>query len=208
MQPSYLRLALALSDHLYWGLVCLFPPAFRRLFGPRMRRLFRQCCQEAAQRQGLKGLTRLWLHALADVTVNLVLEWSATLSQLGRRGWPVLLAPLLGLLAGSLYLHTENWQGLALFLLSCVIGAGLLGSLQPKGAWAWGLLIGIGLSFVHLIAQATGSVLPCHVYLSAAVLAEASALVGASSGVALLTTIRRWLRWSGGEMGWSNLGAN
>ena len=208
MQRSDLRLALALSDHLYWGLVCLFPPTFRRAFGPRMRRLFRQCCQEAVQRQGLKGLTRLWLHALADVTVNLMLEWGDTLSQLGRRGWPVLLAPLLGSLAGSLYLHTENWQGLALFLLLCVMGAGLLGSLQQKGAWEWALLIGAGVPFVHLIDLVTGFALPCHMYLSATVLAGTSALVGAFSGVALLTTIRRWFRWSGGERVWLNLGAN
>ncbi len=208
MQPSHLRLALALSDRVYQGLVCLFPPAFRRTFGPRMTRMFRECCRDAVQHQGLNGLTRLWLHTLSDFTVNLVLEWSATLHQQVRDCWPSLLSPLLGLLAGYAYLHTENRQVLALFLLMCVMCAGLLGYLQPKGAWEWALLIGAGVPFVRLIDIIMNYHLPCHMYLMATFLAGVSALMGAFSGVALGAMIRRLFLWPGCEGAWLNVGAN
>jgi len=208
MKLSHLRLALILSDRVYQGLVCLFPSAFRRMYGPQMTRMFRQCCREAIQHHGLKGLTRLWLHILADFTVNLVLEWSATLHKQARDYWPSLLSPLVGLLAGYAYLHTENGQGLTLFLLLCVMCAGLLGYLQPKGAWERALLIVAGVPFVRFIDIIMNYPLPCHTYLFAMFLAGVSALVGASSGVGLGTIIRRFFMWPCCEVAWLNVGAN
>lgn len=191
MKHAHLRLALALSDHIYQGMVYLFPPTFRRAFGPRMVRLFRECCRAAVQQQGMKGLICLWPPILADFSVNLVLEWGATLRRQTSSLWPALLAPLLGWLAGYAYLHAAHLEGLALFLLLCVLGAGLLGSLQPRGAPEWALLIGAGVPCVHFFDLLTGVHLPCPLYLLATLLAVVAALVGAYSGVVLGAFIRR-----------------
>lgn len=191
MKSSHLRLALVLSDRIYHGLVCLFPPAFRQTFGSSMAQLFRACCREALQQQGVKGFASLWLHTLADLAVNLVLEWGAALHKPFKDGWPYLLTLLLGWLAGYLYLHAHPIQGLAPFLLLCSLGAGLLAYLQPRGAWEWALLPGAGVALVRLFDTVLGGSLPCHTYLSAALLAVLAALVGASSGVALQALIRR-----------------
>lgn len=196
MKHAHLRLALALSDRIYRGLVCLFPPAFRQTFSPRMARLFRECCRDAVQQQGIKGLTCLWLHALPDFVVSLALEWNATLLKRGRACWPYLLTPLLGWLAGYAYLHDDHLEGFALFLLLCVLGAGLLGYLQPQGASEWALLTGAGVPFVHFFDLITNVHLPCPMYLLATLLAVVAALVGAYSGVLLGALIRRWFLWS------------
>lgn len=191
MKSAHLRLALVLSDRIYHGLVCLFPPAFRQTFGSSMAQLFRVCCREALQQQGIKGLLCLWLRTVSDLAVNLALEWSATLYKPLRDGWPYLLSLLLGWLAGYIYLHAPHMQGLVPFLLLCGLGAGLLAYLQPQGAGEWVLLSGAGVALVHLFDTVIDVPLPCHTYLVATLLAVVSALVGASSGVVLQVFIRR-----------------
>lgn len=198
MKNAPLRLALtlmmAMSHRIYRGLVCLYPPAFRRRFGRRMARMFREYSQEVLQEQGVRGLPSLWLQTMVDLVVNLVLEWGAILRQPLSSVWscwPILLIPLLGTVLGEIALRADTLRGLGLILLC----AGLLGYFHSKEAWRWAPLLWAGVPYGRVVDAITGSVLPCHDYLSVTFLAAMTVITGVFSGVALGFLIRNGLHW-------------
>jgi Clp amino terminal domain, pathogenicity island component len=76
-RPSWLLTA---SDRLYRALLLAYPAAFRREFGPHMAQVFRDCCHQARQEQGLPGLLRLWLATLSDLATSVRVEHRATVA--------------------------------------------------------------------------------------------------------------------------------
>ncbi len=70
--------ALALSTWLYGLFLHVYPTAFRRAYGSRMIRVFRDSCRDALQRQSIIFLFLLWLQTITDLLSSACLErWTA-----------------------------------------------------------------------------------------------------------------------------------
>jgi hypothetical protein len=72
-------------------------------------------------------------------------RWAGPLSSLAAIG--------VGALSGFLDLHATEVQGPAAVVL---LGAGLLGFAQPRHAWRWALLVGMGIPCAHWLLDARG----------------------------------------------------
>jgi hypothetical protein len=71
------RRVMAFSERLYGLFLRAYPPTFRRMYGVRMVRVFRDSCQDALQQRGLIALIPFWLQTLSDLFLNACLEhWS------------------------------------------------------------------------------------------------------------------------------------
>jgi hypothetical protein len=65
----------------------------------------------------------------------------------------VALAVIGGFLAGAADFNNDEPQAAVIVI---VVFAGLLGFLQPRKAWRWALIVGLGVPVVYLIATALG----------------------------------------------------
>lgn len=65
----------------------------------------------------------------------------------------IALAVLGGFIAGAVDFRNDEPQAAVLVILAF---AGLLGFVQPKKAWRWGIIVGLGVPVVYLIATALG----------------------------------------------------
>lgn len=74
LPPSRGRRATALSVWLYAAFLHAYPAPFRRLYGSRMERVFRDSCRDALRKRGLPGLILLWLRTVADLVATACLE--------------------------------------------------------------------------------------------------------------------------------------
>ena len=140
---------------LYARLLIVYPPDFRQVYGREMVQVFRDCCRSAG-RAGLPRLLALWGRTLGDLARS---GWRERLDSAARpaepryegglimakptrieRWLPYPLILLLGLGVGYLNLHTDETPFIALPLLAA---AALIGFINPRAAWRWGLLLGL-----------------------------------------------------------------
>jgi hypothetical protein len=84
-----------------------------------------------------------------------------------------------GLLVGYVDYHSEEVQLPALLLL---VFAFLLGFAQPKGAWRWALVVGVGVPLVHLLGRTLGYPQPYPTDFSIVLLPLIFALAGTYAG--------------------------
>lgn len=93
-------------------------------------------------------------------------------------------AVVLGLCAGWVDFHNNEPQPAALLLL---IFGFLLGCIQPRSAWRWGILLGMGLPATYIIAHSFGlkPVEPLQPNVLAGLLAILPATIGAYVGAAI-----------------------
>jgi hypothetical protein len=68
------RWPLAASLRLYQLLLVLYPPRFRRAFGPQMAQVFGDCCAEVYRCGGTPALLRLWADTLRDLLTSVPRE--------------------------------------------------------------------------------------------------------------------------------------
>jgi cyanate permease len=66
----------------------------------------------------------------------------------------VIMALIGGFLAGAVDFNNDEPQAAVLVI---VFFAGLLGFAQPRKAWRWAIIVGLGVPIVYLIATAFGS---------------------------------------------------
>jgi hypothetical protein len=67
-----------LNARMYAALLWLYPPAFRRAFGPEMRRDFDEACRDRWAAAGWRGLLRLWVSTGVDFMASLGRQWGRT----------------------------------------------------------------------------------------------------------------------------------
>jgi len=65
----------------------------------------------------------------------------------------VIVALIGGFLAGAVDFNNNEPQAAVIVI---VVFAGLLGFIQPRKAWRWALIVGLGVPIVYLIATALG----------------------------------------------------
>jgi cyanate permease len=65
----------------------------------------------------------------------------------------IAIAVLGGFIAGAVDFRNDEPQAAVLVI---VVFAGLLGLVQPKKAWRWAIIVGLGVPIVYLIATALG----------------------------------------------------
>jgi hypothetical protein len=65
----------------------------------------------------------------------------------------IAIAVLGGFIAGAVDFRNDEPQAAVLVI---VVFAGLLGLVQPKKAWRWAVIVGLGVPIVYLIATALG----------------------------------------------------
>jgi cyanate permease len=65
----------------------------------------------------------------------------------------IALAVIGALLAGAVDFNNDEPQAAVIVI---VVFAGLLGFIQPKKAWRWALIVGLGVPIVYLMATALG----------------------------------------------------
>ena len=71
------RSVIAFCAWLYSLFLHIYPAAFRRAYGVRMARVFRDSCRDALQQHGLATLIPFWLRTLSDLFSNACSEhWS------------------------------------------------------------------------------------------------------------------------------------
>lgn len=79
----------------YHALLYLYPPRFRREYGPEMAQLFADLLRDTRRRNGTWGVLNLFVRALFDTIYNSVEEWMMTL----RKDWGGILLTLTGFAA-------------------------------------------------------------------------------------------------------------
>ncbi len=80
----------SLSVRVYQWLLYIGPAEFRREYGQSMMQVFRQCCHDAYQHQGARGVLRLWLPVFSDQLIGLLAERLSTLGhKRNRRSLPL-----------------------------------------------------------------------------------------------------------------------
>jgi len=71
-----------IAERAFRALLLLYPPAFRRRFMEEMVEFFHARRLEQRHQHGVRGLTRLWLHLVADIALNAPLQhvraWRST----------------------------------------------------------------------------------------------------------------------------------
>jgi hypothetical protein len=177
------------SNQFYKFLLLAYPAEFRQEYGQQMRQVFQDCCREA-QREGIWGLTRLWLLTLSDLIVTLLKERLAVMRK--KNSWKNLLfyclAGLVGLVIGYMDTRSDEVQGSVLLLLVFTF---IFGVTQPKNSWRWALLIGLGIPATYLIAFIINYKLPYKVYWITTFIALIPAFIGAYSGMLVRWMIRQ-----------------
>src|ERR1700694_19023 len=75
----------SLSVRVYQWLLYIGPAEFRSEYGQSMIQVFRQCCRDAYQHQGARGVLRLWLPVFSDQLIGLLAERLSTLGHKRNR---------------------------------------------------------------------------------------------------------------------------
>lgn len=70
MRQSLLSLVLSASERSYRLLLFVYPPAYRREYGPLMAQAYRDLCRESYRQRGIVGLISLWFRLLADLATS------------------------------------------------------------------------------------------------------------------------------------------
>ncbi len=63
------------SERVYTALLWLYPPTFRREYGPDMLQSFRDTLRDETRCRGRRGVLRTWAITLGDLVVSLPREW-------------------------------------------------------------------------------------------------------------------------------------
>jgi hypothetical protein len=79
--PRRTPVLLAVTMWVYWRLLLVQPPAFRRAFGGSIYQVFCQTCLDEYRLRGAVGVMRLWLPALGDLLVGALAEYTVLLTQ-------------------------------------------------------------------------------------------------------------------------------
>jgi vacuolar-type H+-ATPase subunit I/STV1 len=178
------KLLLRLSGQVYRLLLWLYPADFRRAYGRLMLQLFGDTCRDAYSRGGATALGKLWLHTRKDTLVtgfNERLEVIQKESHMSRRSLLMgIFALILCAVVGYINVHTDET---GIVVVCMLIMAFVLGLIQPKAAWRWGLLVGLSIPASYFIGFAlnTRMVDPPRYPITLAVLVL-PALVSAYSG--------------------------
>ncbi|MCB9451393.1 MAG: hypothetical protein H6672_08125 [Anaerolineaceae bacterium] len=159
--PSYI----ALSERIYRILLVLYPPAYRREYGPLMVQFFRDVSRERYHQQGFVGVALWWCMTLLDLTytvieqrrkVNFTMSKSTLAQSAGMLlvvgGWGSIGAAFSQLQPGDHTTYTGLYQALTLLFVPSFlfVGLGCIGlglrydeSLGAVGQWML-FLSGIG----------------------------------------------------------------
>lgn len=151
---------ISFSRRLYASLLRLYPADFRERYGPEMLRVFTDGCRDAYATRGVIGLLAVWARATGDLFINAGLERARAMRQmrLHRTVGIIPGAILVGVILGYLNLHNDEVQmPFAILLFSTF----LLGFCQPKQAWRWALIIGLGVPLSSLLSLKIGVFYPC-----------------------------------------------
>jgi hypothetical protein len=94
---------------LYRWLLTLAPEEFSDTYTDPALQVFRQCCWDAYQQRGMRGVLCLWLPTFADALYSVLAEQGAGLRQVfcSRLTWPVVLA--LGCVLFPFYWLSRTW---------------------------------------------------------------------------------------------------
>lgn len=76
MNVEISRRTITRAETLYRLLLFVYPPSFRRAYGPQMAQTFRDCCRDHLQQADSFGLARLWCSILYDLTTTACLEYA------------------------------------------------------------------------------------------------------------------------------------
>jgi len=68
-------LTLAAAARIYRAALFLYPPVFRREFGPEMARDFEEATSDSWMAGGWRGVSGLWMHTSADFATSILLLW-------------------------------------------------------------------------------------------------------------------------------------
>lgn len=143
---------LSLSIRIYRALLLAYPRAFRREYGALMTQLFRDQCRDVLRQDRRRDLLRLWRRTLIDTAVNASqARWAALqrIRRMSKRGLLFIgLALVLSVLIGYVNLNASEAQAPMFCLL---FFGGLIGFLQPKAAWRWGVLLGLSIPLSYVI---------------------------------------------------------
>jgi hypothetical protein len=63
---------LSACERLYRLLLFVYPPAYRREYGPLMQQTYRDLCRHSYRQSGMPGLVRLWFRLLADLVPSCI----------------------------------------------------------------------------------------------------------------------------------------
>lgn len=84
LAPGGVKRAIFLSAWFYGLFLHVYPASFRRTYGSRMIRVFRDSCRNALQKHGLAGFVILWLSTLTDLLFSACLERWQVLKEKAR----------------------------------------------------------------------------------------------------------------------------
>lgn len=192
-----------LSVRIYQTLLIVYPPDFRREFGPEMVQVFRAACRHPAK-HSFHGLVRFWFHTLVDLVASASAERLSDLRKLNgsHRPYVYLGALLLSLATGYLHLRADA-DALSIALL--LGGACIFGFACPAGAWRLALIVGLGIPAALLVGH--GGVAPPFTHRDADLPLPASlipALIGAYTGAFIHRLLPRLMISSrfGGQQPW------
>jgi hypothetical protein len=62
------------SERCYSALLSFYPIAFRVRFGNEMAQVFRDCCRDQLEKNGLPGLAGLWVRTIVDLALSVPRE--------------------------------------------------------------------------------------------------------------------------------------
>ncbi|GCF09647.1 hypothetical protein [Dictyobacter arantiisoli] len=77
-----------LSCHCYRWLLALGPEEFRSEYGEQTLQVFEECCRDAYQNSGIRGVLALWPSLFSEALTGMLIEQG----QQSRPWWPCLLA--------------------------------------------------------------------------------------------------------------------
>lgn len=145
---------LRFSARIYRSLIFTLPKEFRRNYAEEMILVFRDCCRSAYTRRGFPGILRELLHSSFDLLFNAAKEGIARIfSSKSQSEFFVLnlfSAVSAGLVAAFADLRYESQQSpICLILISTFT----LGFLRQSSFWISGLLVGLVMPAVHILAQ-------------------------------------------------------
>lgn len=171
-----------LFARLYGIMLIAYPPTFRREFSGQMVQVFRAACRHSLQ-EGSRGLTRFWIHALADLITSASAERFSERRARSGPGAPHLYMAALILSIATGYLHlradADVWS------VALLLGGGcLFGLAHPKGVLRFALILGLGIPAALFVAH--GGVASSVPHRDADLPVPASfmpALIGAYTGV-------------------------
>ncbi len=82
---------ISFSVRIYQWLIRMGPIKFRREYGSHIVQVFRQCCRDAYQEQGVYGVMRLWLPMFGEAVAGMLVEHLCSLRSLYERMGQMLL---------------------------------------------------------------------------------------------------------------------